>query len=214
MSIIDTLVKEFPIRKSRKQKEAFRDWFIAWAREQGYTAQATTPRGIFHSTNVVVGDPETAQVTFTAHYDTPAVMPIPNFITPCNVLVYLLYQLLLVPVILATSVLFWAVPRETYGSSSDEVQQKILSWFQSTPFVQLNPDGSFGFGFSGSSYGTVDLSTVGPKANAPYAVMDVTAAETGTIYLRGQSLDHYTGKAWEASNASTGGDTGWTGQSG
>lgn len=125
-----------------------------------------------------------------------------------------LTALLLAPVILATSVLFWAVPRETYGSSSDEVQQKILSWFQSTPFVQLNPDGSFGFGFGGSSYGTVDLSTVGPKANAPYAVMDVTAAETGTIYLRGQSLDHYTGKAWEASNASTGGDTGWTGQSG
>lgn len=100
MSIIETLVKEFPIRKTRKQKEAFRDWFIAWAREQGYTAQATTPRGFFHSTNVVVGDPETAEVTFTAHYDTPAVMPIPNFITPCNVLVYILYQLLLVPILL------------------------------------------------------------------------------------------------------------------
>ena len=109
MSIIDTLVKEFPIRKSRKQKEAFRDWFIAWAREQGYTAQATTPRGIFHSTNVVVGDPESAQVTFTAHYDTPAVMPSPNFITPCNVVVYLLYQLLLVPVILLIPALLAAL---------------------------------------------------------------------------------------------------------
>jgi len=100
MSIISALVEQFPIRKNRKQKEAFRDWFIAWAREQGYTAQATTPRGMFHSTNVVVGDPETAQVIFTAHYDTPAVMPVPNFITPCNVLVYLLYQLVLVPVLL------------------------------------------------------------------------------------------------------------------
>ena len=100
MSIIETLVEKFPIRKSGKQKEAFRDWFIAWAREQGYTAQATTPRGIFHSTNVVVGDPENAQVVFTAHYDTPATMVLPNFITPCNVLVYILYQLLLVPVIL------------------------------------------------------------------------------------------------------------------
>ncbi|MBQ2954394.1 MAG: M28 family peptidase [Clostridia bacterium] len=101
MSIIETLVEQFPIRKSGKQKEAFRDWFITWAREQGYTAQATTHRGIFHSTNVVVGDPEQAEVVFTAHYDTPAVMPLPNFITPCNVLVYLLYQLLLVPVLLA-----------------------------------------------------------------------------------------------------------------
>lgn len=100
MSIIETLVEKFPIRKSGKQKEAFRDWFIAWAQEQGYTAQATTPRGIFHSTNVVVGAPETAEVVFTAHYDTPAVMPVPNFITPRNVLVYILYQLLLVPILL------------------------------------------------------------------------------------------------------------------
>ncbi len=109
MSIISTLVEQFPIRKGRKQKEAFRDWFIAWAREQGYTAQATTPRGFFHSTNVFVGDPETAQVIFTAHYDTPAVMPIPNFITPCNVLVYLLYQLLLVPILLLPGVLAGAL---------------------------------------------------------------------------------------------------------
>ncbi len=100
MSIIETLVEQFPVRKSRKQKEAFRDWFIGWAREQGYTAQTTKPRGIFRNTNVFVGDPETAKVVFTAHYDTPAVMPLPNFITPCNVLVYILYQLLLVPVLL------------------------------------------------------------------------------------------------------------------
>ncbi len=109
MSIIGTLVEQFPIRKSRKQKEAFRDWFIDWARGQGYTAQATTPRGIFHSTNVVVGDPETAEVTFTAHYDTPAVMFLPNFITPCNVLVYILYQLLLVPVMLLPGLLTGAL---------------------------------------------------------------------------------------------------------
>lgn len=125
-----------------------------------------------------------------------------------------LTALLLVPVILATSLLFWAVPRGTNGPSSDEMQQKILSMLQEMPFVRVNSSGRFELGFSGSSYGTVDLSVVGPKTDAPYAVMDVTAAENGTIYLRGQSLDNYTGKAWEASKASTGGDTGWTGQSG
>ena len=109
MSIINTLVEKFPIRKSRKQKEAFRDWFIDWARQQGYTAQSTTPRGIFHSTNVVVGDPETAEVTFTAHYDTPACMFVPNFITPCNVLTYILYNLLIVPVMLIPGALTGAL---------------------------------------------------------------------------------------------------------
>ena len=92
MSIIETLVEKFPIRKSRKQKDAFREWFIDWAREQGYTAEETAPKGIFRSSNVVVGDPESAQVVFTAHYDTPAVMILPNFITPRNVLFYILYR--------------------------------------------------------------------------------------------------------------------------
>ena len=109
MSIIETLVEKFPIRKSGKQKEDFRDWFIGWAREQGYTAQATTPKGIFHSTNVVVGDPETAEVTFTAHYDTPACMFVPNFITPCNVLTYILYNILIVPVMLIPGALTGAL---------------------------------------------------------------------------------------------------------
>ena len=100
MSIIETLNEKFPIRKSRKQKDAFRTWFITWTQEQGYTAEATKPKGLFGSSNVVVGDPETAQVVFTGHFDTPPVMPVPNFITPRNVLVYILYQLLIVPVIL------------------------------------------------------------------------------------------------------------------
>lgn len=109
MSIISTLVEKFPVRKSDKQKQAFREWFIGWAGEQGYTAEATKPKGMFRSSNVVVGDPETAEVVFTAHYDTPAVMPLPNFITPCNVLVYILYQLLLVPILLIPGALAGAL---------------------------------------------------------------------------------------------------------
>ena len=109
MSIIETLVEKFPIRKSDRQKQAFREWFIGWAGEQGYTAEATKPKGMFRSTNVVVGDPETAEVTFTAHYDTPACMFVPNFITPRNVLVYILYQLVLVPILLIPGALAGAL---------------------------------------------------------------------------------------------------------
>lgn len=109
MSIIENLVEKFPIRKSDRQKAAFREWFIGWAGEQGYTAEATKPKGMFRSSNVVVGDPETAEVTFTAHYDTPACMFVPNFITPRNVPVYILYQLLLVPILLIPGVLTGAL---------------------------------------------------------------------------------------------------------
>ncbi len=98
MSIIQTLVEQFPIRKTKAQKAAFRAWFMNWAQEQGYAAREEGPMGLFRSRNVIVGDPEQAQVVFTAHYDTPPVMFMPNFITPCNKLVYFLYQLLMVPV--------------------------------------------------------------------------------------------------------------------
>ncbi len=100
MSIIQTLVERFPMRKRRRDKAAFRTWFMDWAAQQGYAAKEDGPAGLFRSRNVIVGDPESAKVTFTAHYDTPPVMPLPNFITPCNVATYLLYQLMLVPVMI------------------------------------------------------------------------------------------------------------------
>ena len=43
--------------------------------------------------NIIVGNPETAKVVFTAHYDTCVRLPFPNFITPKSIPIYLLYQL-------------------------------------------------------------------------------------------------------------------------
>ncbi len=90
MSFIESLISNHPIRKNKKQKEAFRQWFIEQAASMDYTAQVEK-KGSSH--NVVIGDPERAKVIYTAHYDTPPVMPFPNMITPKNVGVYLLYQM-------------------------------------------------------------------------------------------------------------------------
>ena len=100
MSFIQTLLEAHPIRKSKAQKQAFRDWFQTQAEEMGYASQIHTKGS---NNNIIIGDPETAKVTYTAHYDTPAVMPIPNFLTPKNLFFYLLYQLLLVAVFLILS---------------------------------------------------------------------------------------------------------------
>ena len=48
----------------------------------------------FGSKNIVIGTPERAKVVYTAHYDTAAVSLIPNIITPKNIFLYILYQLL------------------------------------------------------------------------------------------------------------------------
>ena len=90
-----TVLERFPVRKSKQQKAQFREWLCGELRQAGYTVSVESRRGLATSHNVVVGDPAEADVIFTAHYDTCAVLPLPNFITPCNLLAYLLYQALL-----------------------------------------------------------------------------------------------------------------------
>ena len=82
----------FPVRKSRKQKQAFRDAVQIYAKHLEYPYQEQ--KGPFGSVNIIMGDPEKAEYLVTAHYDTCAGMIFPNLITPCNFLAYLLYQLL------------------------------------------------------------------------------------------------------------------------
>ncbi|MDE7262577.1 MAG: Zn-dependent exopeptidase M28 [Oscillospiraceae bacterium] len=96
------IMSGFQVRKSKKQKEAFRAWLCGELEAAGYTPKVE--KG-FAARNVVAGDPETAKVIFSAHYDTCAVLPIPNFITPRNLFIYMCYQLLLViPVFLVIAV--------------------------------------------------------------------------------------------------------------
>lgn len=80
------------IRKSKKQKAAFIDYVQATATELGY--ESRTEKGYLGARNIVVGNPDTAKVVYTAHYDTCAVMPFPNFITPKCIWLFLLYQIL------------------------------------------------------------------------------------------------------------------------
>lgn len=94
------ILSDFQIRKSCGQKRAFRAWLRGQLEGAGWTV--TEESGRFSGTNVIVGDPEKAEVLFTAHYDTQAVLPFPNFITPRNMGVYLLYQLLIVVIMFFT----------------------------------------------------------------------------------------------------------------
>ena len=87
------IITEHQVRKTRKQKEAFRAFLCRELEALGYASKVEEAN---FSRNVVVGNPSSAKVIYTAHYDTPPVIPVPNFITPRNFLWYLLYQLLLV----------------------------------------------------------------------------------------------------------------------
>lgn len=86
------VLSQHPIRKTKAQKEAFRESLLPYLNGLGYTPRIE--KGSMGAQNIVIGDPENARYLITAHYDTPAGMIIPNFITPCNFLPFLGYQLL------------------------------------------------------------------------------------------------------------------------
>lgn len=97
------VLKQFPIRKTKKQKQAFRNSVQSYAEYLGY--QVTVEKGGFAARNVVIGNPGTAKYLVTAHYDTPASMIVPNLITPCNFIAFLCYQLLVTGLILGIAFL-------------------------------------------------------------------------------------------------------------
>lgn len=120
-----------------------------------------------------------------------------------------LTALLLVPSILLTALLFWAVPREGYQNQNLSAQERILTWLQKLPFIQLGESGGIQI-VSPVSPNAVDLTAVGPQVQTKTPVMDVTAPLNGVLYLRGQVLDVYDGESWDVSEYASGKDSGWT----
>lgn len=111
----ETILKCYQVRKTRKQKTAF----IEFMKQQFPDHQITVESGgLTRSRNLVVGDIESAKFILAAHYDTQPVLPFPNFLTPKNMPIYLLYTLCIflfffiitLFVMLAAKVLFQSTP--------------------------------------------------------------------------------------------------------
>ena len=87
------VLRDFPIRKTKKQKQVFQDAIQSYLSVIGY--DVTIEKGKYGAQNIIFGDPDSAAYLVTAHYDTPAALPIPNLITPCSFLPFLGYQIVL-----------------------------------------------------------------------------------------------------------------------
>ncbi len=101
------------VRKSKAQKAAFRAFARALSEREGYTVHEE--KGSFGSINLVIGDPTKARVTYTAHYDTCARLPFPNFITPTSIWVYVLYQILVMVILMIPPILLEVGAWHTLG---------------------------------------------------------------------------------------------------
>ena len=120
------IFEKHEIRKTKEQRKCFREWLISYAKSNGYDAreEEVTKK----AANVIVGNPAEADVVYTAHYDTCAVMPLPNFITPKNILIYIIYQLILTAVLFAVpiTVMFILAPIVLRATGSDALYTAML----------------------------------------------------------------------------------------
>ena len=89
---IDVL-HSFEIRKTKAQKQAFVDAVTVYGQQCGYSV--AVEQGKFGCRNLIFGDPDQAKILLTAHYDTPASIGFPNFITPCNPFIFILWQIVI-----------------------------------------------------------------------------------------------------------------------
>lgn len=103
MSYLDYLNKNYPVRRSAAEKERFARYVLDQVTGRGIAARIeTTADG--KNNNIIIGDPTTAKVVCTAHYDTPASALFPNLMIPRNKGLYLLCQFIPIILILAVAI--------------------------------------------------------------------------------------------------------------
>lgn len=113
----------FPVRKSKSQKQTFRDAVQSYLEELGY--ESKVEKGSFGSQNIVIGDPEKAKYLVTAHYDTCARLPIPNLITPCNFWTFIAYQIVVAIVMLVPPVILGVL----VGWLTNSFYNGYMAWY-------------------------------------------------------------------------------------
>ncbi len=124
MTIAEQITELYPVRRSPAQKKAFRQWVMGEIAAMGWKAQLEqNDKG--RQQNIVVGDPEHAEVIYTAHYDTPANILLPDIQIPRNYPMYLLHQMAIIGGMLLVSLVAGAA----LGLASQSGDLMILGFF-------------------------------------------------------------------------------------
>ena len=103
-----------------------------------------------------------------------------------------LLKLLVLPVAAAVLILFLCLPQKSYASFKPVdaflgyVQEFFTDSGKEAPPSPVHQEGKW-----------VNLTAVGPKRNSRSIVMDVTASQSGSLYLRGAAYDTYHGTWWD-----------------
>ena len=102
--ILQTLLEKYQVRKNQRQKADFFRFAQAVCHSAGYLCEIEEAGKRTVSRNIIAGNPETARVIFTAHYDTCAEMPLPNLVYPRSMFLTFLAQMPLILIMAALAV--------------------------------------------------------------------------------------------------------------
>ncbi len=103
------------------------------------------------------------------------------------------------PLMLALLLLFWLVPQDGYVNRSQEYLAKLTAFVERVPeLIEGASNDIFSSAESAIGAQSVDLRAQGPRTLYTYPVMDVIAAQSGTLYLREQDYDVYDGTGWSS----------------
>jgi len=131
--------EKFPVRKTREQKNAFLKYAKAAAEKMGYQARIEENKAALTHRNLVIGEPQRAQVIFTAHYDTPAANLWPDLQTPRNVPFSLFYQMLITAVLLAVSFCVMLGAHMAFGNANLSLWLLPLTFVGLLGLIQYGP---------------------------------------------------------------------------
>ena len=96
------VISNHMVRKSEKQKNEF----AKYLKENLPDLNNFKIEEIEKNKNIVIGDINKSKYVFAAHYDTPATLfVLPNFLTPKNPVIFILYQLIIATLIIGFSFL-------------------------------------------------------------------------------------------------------------
>lgn len=84
------LISNHPIRRKQKDKDLFIDYIEKEAKNLNY--EVIVDKKAEHK-NIIIGNVKTAEVIFTAHYDTPPKSIIPNLMLPRNPKIAKMYSI-------------------------------------------------------------------------------------------------------------------------
>lgn len=112
-----------------------------------------------------------------------------------------LTAILMVPAALMLVLLFWLVPREKHVPLDVTMGDQLIQWYQELRQVDVQERVSEWISgvFGGETVEEVNLKTTGRRSEYQYKVMEVVAAKTGLLYLRGMAYDTYDGYSWTVS---------------